>query len=169
MSDIHVTGLPELQKFLDQLAPKIERNVARGALRAGATQELLPEVQANVLQNGSIKSRQYIAGLKVGTRARGGKVISYVKASGPHAYLAAWLEWGVAAHNIAAKHHGWLSFMNVFRKEVAHPGIKPRAHFRPALDRSGGAAVLAAAQYMRTRLSTKEGLDASHVMLPGDE
>ena len=37
MADIvHVKGLDQLQKFLDTLAPKVERNVMRGALRAGA-------------------------------------------------------------------------------------------------------------------------------------
>ena len=36
MIDIKVTGLAELQKVLDTLPEKIERNILRGALNAGA-------------------------------------------------------------------------------------------------------------------------------------
>jgi len=169
MSEQHVKGLRELQSFLDKLPAKLEANVMRGALRAGAMKELLPEAQANLMQHGAVKSGGLIAGLKVGTRSRGGKVTSYVKAGGPHGYLARWIEYGVRAHNIAAKKSGWLSFMNVFAKEVAHPGIAPRPFLRPALDRSGTAAVNEAARYMRERLATKNGLDTSGVILDGDE
>lgn len=35
MTQMHVKGLAELQKFLDQLPAKMEANVMRGALRAG--------------------------------------------------------------------------------------------------------------------------------------
>jgi hypothetical protein len=167
--DLHITGLKELQTFLDQLAPKIERNVVRGALRAGAVKELLPETQANLLKEGAVKTGQLIAGLKVGTRSKGGKVIAYVKAAGPHAYIAKWIEYGVRAHNIAAKTGGWLFFGGIFAKVVQHPGLRPRPFMRPALDRSGGAAVVAVAEYMKNRLATKEGLDTSHVMIAGDE
>ena len=36
MSEIRVKGLAELQDFLDKLPQKIETNIMRGALRAGA-------------------------------------------------------------------------------------------------------------------------------------
>lgn len=169
MADVHITGLEELNDFLKALPVKIERNVLRGALRAGAAKELLPEVQANVAKNGSIKTGEYIAGLRVGTRSRGGVVTAYVKAGGKHAYLGPWLEFGVKAHNIAAKVGGWLSFGGIFAKSVAHPGIRPRPHFRPALDSRGTAAVVVAAEYMRERLATKEGLDTAGITIAGDE
>jgi hypothetical protein len=131
--------------------------------------ELLPEAQANLMSVGAVDTGELMAGLKVGTRSRGGVVTSYVKTTGPHAYLAKWVEYGVKAHNIAAKLNGWLSFANVFVKEVAHPGVKPRPFMRPALDRSGTAAVNETARYMRDKLSTKHGLDTSGVKLEGDE
>jgi len=170
MSEQHIKGLKELNAFLQQLPVKIERNVLRGALRAGAVKELLPEAQANLMGVGAVDTKELLNGLRVGTRAKGGIVTGYVKAGGPHAYLAHWVEYGVRAHNIAAKLKGWLSFGNVFVKEVAHPGIKPRPFMRPALDRSGTAAVNEAARYMRDRLESKHGLDRFiDVEVEGDE
>jgi len=88
----HIKGLSELNKFLQELPVKIERNVLRGALRAGAAKELLPEAQANLMSAGAVRTGALIAGLKVGTRSRGGKVTAYVKAGGKHGYLARWIE-----------------------------------------------------------------------------
>jgi bacteriophage HK97-gp10 putative tail-component len=169
MPDIHVKGLSELQQFLDTLAPKIERNVLRGALRAGAVKELLPETQANLLAAGAVKTGALIAGLKVKTRARGGRVEATVTATGPHAFIAKWIEFGVKAHNIPAKAGGWLFFNGIFARSVWHPGFKARGFMRRALDHSGGAAVIAAAEYMKQRLVTKAGLDTSDVTIALDE
>lgn len=167
MADIHVTGLKELQAFLDQLPAKLERNVMRGALRAGATKELLPEVQANLLSEGAVKTGELIAGLKVKTGARGGKVTASVIATGPHAYIGKWIEYGVKAHKIAVK-TGWLFFGGIFAKVVQHPGLRPRPFMRPALDRAGSAAVVAAANYMKERLEAKNGLDTADIQV-GDQ
>ncbi len=164
----HVKGLSDLQSFLDQLPAKLERNVMRSALRAGATKELLPEAQANLMSAGAVQTGELIAGLKVKTKVRGGTVTSSVVSTGKHAYIAKWIEYGVAAHNIAAKKGGWLSFAGIFAKEVMHPGFKARPFLRPALDRSGGAAVVASAEYMKKRLATREGLDTSDVLIEGD-
>lgn len=164
----HVKGLADLQRILDSVPPGVERNILRGALRAGCTQELLPEVQANVVAAGAIKAGEYITGLKVGTRARGGTVTAYVKSSGKHGFIAHWLEYGVRPHTITARGKGWLSFGGIFAKSVEHPGIRPRPHFRPALDRAGVPAIVAAAEYMKRRF-TKESINASYVKVEGDE
>lgn len=163
MADIHVTGLRELQAFLDQLPVKLEKNVMRGALRAG-----MKVVQPVAKQNALKASGLYAKGLKVGTRARGGKVTAYLKATGPHAFLGPWIEWGTRAHNIAAKAKGWLSFGGIFAKEVMHPGTKPHPHMRPALDSEAGRAVVVAAEYIKKRLATKEGLDTADIVI-GEE
>jgi len=165
----HIKGLSELNKFLQELPVKIERNVLRGALRAGAAKELLPEAQANLMSAGAVRTGALIAGLKVGTRSRGGKVTAYVKAGGKHGYLARWIEYGVKPHDIVAKAGGMLSFLGVFARAVRHPGFAARPFLRPALDRSGAAAVNESARYMRERLATKHGLDTSGVVLEGDE
>ena len=94
---------------------------------------------------------------------------SNLKATGKHRSIAHLVEFGTSAHNIAAKFVGWLSFMNIFRKEINHPGAKPRPFMRPALDSQAQTATIAVAEYMKKRLTTKEGLDASHVKIEGDE
>ena len=44
---VHVKGLSDLQAFLDQLPAKVERNVMRGGLRAGAN-VIKPAAYANI-------------------------------------------------------------------------------------------------------------------------
>ncbi len=163
MADVHVRGLAELQKFMDTLAPRIEKNILRGALRSGM-RVVQPVAKANVHSVSGLLA----AGLKIGTRARGGVVTAYLKSTGKHGYLARWVEYGTAAHNIAAKRGGWLSFMGIFAKEVAHPGARPHPFLRPALDSQSQKAVIAAAEYMRNRLATKEGLDTAGIVIEGD-
>jgi HK97 gp10 family phage protein len=161
---IHIKGLSDLNKFMEQLTPKIEANVMRGALRAGVN-VIKPVAQANIHR----VSGQLADGLKVSTRSRGGRVTASLKATGPHRFIAHLVEFGTRAHNIAAKKPGWLSFAGIFAKSVQHPGAKPRPFIRPALDGQAQAAVIAAAEYMKNRLATKEGLDTSGVRIEGDE
>ena len=164
MADVHVTGLSELQKFLDELPVKIEKNIMRGALRAGMN-VVKPVAQANAHKVSGLMA----AGLKVGTRVRVGTVTASLKATGPHGFLAKWVEFGTRAHNIASKTGGWLSFGGIFAKSVAHPGARPFPFMRPALDGQAQNAVIAAGEYIKNRLATKEGLDTSAVLIEGDE
>jgi HK97 gp10 family phage protein len=163
-TETHVKGLADLQKFMDQLAPKIERNVMRGALRSGMN-TVKPVAQRNVHS----VSGELAKGLKVGTRARGGTVTASLKATGKHRSIAHLVEFGTAAHTITAKNRKGLSFGGLFFQSVQHPGAKPRPFMRPALDQQAQNAVIAAAEYMKKRLATKEGLDTSHVTIEGDE
>jgi HK97 gp10 family phage protein len=163
MSEIHVTGLSDLQKFLDDLPVKLEKNIMRGALRAGMN-VVKPVAQQNVHS----VSGELDAGLKVGTRVRGQTVTAYLKATGPHAFVAKFVEFGTAAHNIAAK-TGRLSFGGLYAKSVQHPGARPKPFMRPALDGQAQNAVIAAGEYIKNRLATKEGLDTSAVLIEGDE
>jgi len=161
---IHVKGLSDLQKFLDQFPPKFERNCVRGGLRAGAVKELLPEAQANLMAAGAVQTGELIAGLKVKTSSRGGTVTASVVSTGKHAYIAKWIEYGVKPHDIVAKAGGWLSFLGIFARAVRHPGFAAKPFLRPALDRSGGAAVVAAGEYMKARLEAG-GLDTSDITI----
>ena len=161
MSETHVKGLAELQKFLDDLAPKMEKNVMRGALRAGM-KVVLPVAQQNIHS----VSGELAAGLKLGTNARGGKVTASIKAKGTHWYIAKFVEYGTAAHVISGRNGGWLRLQDGrFVKSVQHPGISPRPFMRPALDQMSGAAVLAAGEYIKKRLADKHGLDTADVVL----
>lgn len=160
----HVKGLTALNELLQSVPVKIERNVLRGALRAGMN--VVKPVAQGLARK---RSGLYAAGLKVGTRARGGTVMATLKATGKHAFLGPWLEYGTRSHVITAKGKGWLSFGGVFAKSVQHPGTRPYPHMRPALDSQATNAVVAAAEYMKKRLATKQGLDTSHIKVEGDE
>ena len=157
MADVHVRGLLDLQKFLDTLPAKLEANVMRGALRAGAN-VIRTQAKANV----PVKSGLLRAGLKITTRSRRGVVTASVKAGGKHGFIAPWIEFGTAAHKIASK-KGWLSFGGIFAKSVDHPGAKPHPFMRPALDSEANRAIVAAAEYMKKRLATKHGLDTADI------
>ena len=165
MADIiRVKGLAELQKMLGTIAPRIQKNIMRGALRAGM-QVIRKEAQSNIHSVSGLLA----SGLKVSTRVTGGRVISKLKATGKHAPIAHLVEYGTAAHSIDAKIKRGLSFGGgVVRKSVNHPGARPAPFMRPALDSQHRAAVVAVGSYVKQRL-TKQGLDASHVIVEGDE
>jgi hypothetical protein len=164
MADVHVIGLKELNEFLQTLPVRLEKNVLRGGLRAGMNM-VKPVAQRNIHN----VSSELAKGLKVGTEARGGLVTATLKATGKHRSIAHLVEFGTAAHNIMAKFGGMLSFLNVFRKDVRHPGARAKPFMRPALDATAGVAVVAVGEYIKNRLETKHGLDTAHVMVEGDE
>ena len=158
MTETHVKGLAELQKFLDQLPAKLEANVMRSALRAGAN-----IVKAQARQNVPVKTGKLRDGLKVSTSSRRGRVTAKVKATGKHAHIAPWLEYGTAAHKITAKKGKGLFFGGLFVKGVQHPGFRPKPFMRPALDSKAQEATIAVGEAIKKRLAKKHGLDASDV------
>lgn len=178
-SDRHILGLSDLQKVMRTLPEKLERNVMRGALRAGMN-VVKPVAQANAARASGLMAN----GLRVGTRSKGGKVWSYLRAGGPHGFLARWFEFtGARPHFITARggdygvtrvanrleRRGFLRIGTTFATSVRHPGFAARPFMRPALDSQATSAVVAAAEYMKKRLATKHGLDTSGIMIEGDE
>lgn len=161
---VKVKGLAELQKMLESLPAKLEANVMRGALRAGM-KVVLEDVKNNVpVASGELKS-----GLKIGTKSRRGVITATVKATGKHAYLAPWMEFGTKPHLIEGRDGGNLYIGGVYVKSVEHPGVKPRPFMRPALDNQATNATVAVGNYIAQRLKKKHGLDTSHIMIEGDE
>lgn len=161
---VHVKGLADLQKFLDQLPAKMEKNVVRGALRAAA-KVVLPVAKANIHS----VSGDLAASLKIRTGGRGGRVSALVYT---RVFYAPMVEWGTRPHTITAKNRRGLSFGGLFFQSVHHPGISPygaksaigpHAFMRPALDTQAGAAVVAAGEYVKKRLATKQGLDTADI------
>lgn len=151
IDSIHLKGFDGLNDFLQTLAPKLEQNIMRSALRDGA-KVIRDEAKANV----PVKSGELRDSLKVSTSAkRGGKVTASVKTK---VFYAKFVEYGTSAHGIVAKGGGWLSFGGVFTKSASHPGAKPRPFLRPAFDSSTGAALVAIGERIRARL-TKEGIN----------
>lgn len=163
MADVHVKGLAELQKMLNTLAPKMEKNIMRGALRAGAN-----VIKEEAKQNINSISGQLAKGLKVSTSGKGGEVIASVKAKGPHGYIANWVEFGTKPHTITAE-EGSLLLDATFAGSVDHPGASPHPFMRNSLDAKSGAAVVAVGEYIKKRLATKEGINTSDITIEAEE
>jgi HK97 gp10 family phage protein len=161
MADLkHVKGLAQLESFLLELPAKIERNILRGALRAGA-RLIQKQAQANV----SRRSGKTAASIKVGTRAEGGRVIAYVRVKD---HKGAWLEYGTRPHAIKPKNRKALAIGGNVVEQVSHPGARPHRFLRPAFDGQADAALVAVAGYIRERLATEHGLDTADVKI-GEE
>ncbi len=166
MSDLrYVKGLAEIDKVLETLPVKIQRNVARGGLRAGCNM-MLPVARSNIH---SISGRT-AASLKVGTRSKGSETTGSVYS---RYFIARFLEWGTKPHTITAANRKGLAVGGLFFQSVEHPGAKAAmggtGFLRNAMDTQAGAAVVAFGEYMKVRLATKEGLDTAHISIEGDE
>jgi HK97 gp10 family phage protein len=158
----HVKGLKELQALLNTLPAKMEANVMRSALRAGA-KVVLEEAKQNVaVDQGILRD-----GLKISTGIKKGTVKAAIKAKGKHGHVAHWIEYGTKPHKITAE-DGALFFGNTLTNSVDHPGITPRPFMRPALDSQAGAALIAVGEQVKKRL-TKEGINTSDISIGDDE
>lgn len=165
MSDlVHVKGLSELQRFLDQLPGKTTP-IVRSGLRAAAN-VVRAAAQANVpVESGDLRD-SLDAKRGLSTSSRGGIIIAKARTK---VFYAKFVEYGTRPHTISARDGGFLQFGSTFRRSVEHPGIvNPRPFMRPALDENAQAAVIAAGEQIKKRL-TKAGIDASEVLLEGDE
>lgn len=158
-----VSGLEDLQRFLDQLPAKVEKNILRGAMRAGAKVQLARARELVPAETEGPHPGALRASLRIGTSARGGIVKAKVVAGGAKAFWAPWVEFGTLAHYIKPRAAKSLFFAGIFGDVIHHPGAKKKPFMRPALDATVGAAVLAVGNYIRGRL-TKEGLE-----VPGPE
>lgn len=161
----HVKGLKELTGFLTKLPEKVQNNILRGALRAGAK-----VVQEEAKRNAPVDTGKLRDGIKVGSRKKGGIVTASVKTTGPHGFLANWMEFGVAAHTIVAEKGGFLFVDNdTFAQSVEHPGLQPKPFMRPALEGKATEATVATGNYMKSRM-TKAGIEgASEVDIEPEE
>jgi hypothetical protein len=159
ISEIKVNGLSELATFLQQLPEKMAAGVLRGAVRAGA-KPIAEEAQRRVAH----KSGELARGIKIATKKDGTKIIARVVITGKHAFVAYWLEYtGAAPHEIKARKAKTLFFDGDFREEVHHPGFHPEPFFRVALETRADEAISAAAEYVKSKLATKYGLDTSDI------
>jgi HK97 gp10 family phage protein len=166
MSQVSISGLKELDKILKTLPANVERNVLRGALRAGQN-VIAKAAKSNLRSNGSVDSGELERSVRVKFKRKSEKfgwVRSYVFAGSKKAYYANWVEFGTASYysgngrttgapyEITPKVAGSLFLGGVFAQSVVHPGIKPKPFLRPAFDKNSEAALVAAAKYMQTRI-----------------
>lgn len=168
--EIHVRGLAELNRALEQLPVKIERNILRGALRAGAkvqldeARRLVPVAPPNE-ENARLYGGRPGAlrdSLRISVRARGSVVTAQVKAggkrSGTDTYYAPWVEKGTKPHDIKPRARKSLFFAGLLREVVRHPGAAPKPFMRPALERTTQRVLATIVAYIRRRL-TKAGIE----------
>lgn len=161
MSLVHVKGFEQLDKFLQELPAKVEKNVLRGGLRAGAR-----VVQAVAAGNIRTDSGELAASLKVSTRARGGEVKATVYTK---VFYARWVEYGTRPHRIEPKNRRALALGGGFVGAVDHPGARPHPFLRPALDTQAAAAVVAVGEYIKQRLASKHGLDTADIAIEAED
>lgn len=163
MIEFKIDGLSDIERALDELPPKIEKNVLRGGLRA-ASKLIASDAKGRVHTRSGLLARSIRFGV---TRTAEG-LMGYIRAGyvggirGFRVWWAHMVEHGTMAHIIRATRgkalilggHGGKPV-----KEVQHPGARAHPFMRPALDERARDAVEAAAAYMRERLRTKHGID----------
>lgn len=165
MSDLQVKGLAELAAALQQLPAKVEANLMRAALRAGA-KVIAVQARANVHSVSGVLAKSVRFGAKLQGRGSG-RVSGYVRAGGrgskaaKAAFYAHMVEFGTARHVIKAPPGARLNVRGVFYRSVEHPGARKHPFMLPAFDAKGAAAVSAVAEYLRRRLASKHGIDVS--------
>lgn len=154
MSDQVIKGGKEMDEMLRTLAPKIEKNIMRAALRSGAV-VFRDEVRANV----PVDSGALLKSVKVSTGGKNGKVTAKLKVGGKGARHVHLVEFGTKPHRIAPKGAGGLLIGGKVVGAVDHPGAKPHPIMRPAFDSQSTPAIAAVAAKIRERL-TLQGINA---------
>jgi HK97 gp10 family phage protein len=169
-----IKGLSELQKVLDEFPVKLERNIMRGAMRAGCN-VMKKIAKANCPQGEPTIEGKRLFGHHKGLlkesirvaismkKSQGGKIIAEVRAggemkNGAQVYYAHMVERDTRPHKIEAgigKRFPWGG------KVVNHPGTKGKAFMRHAFDHGGRASVEALREYIRKRLLTKHGIEVA--------
>lgn len=174
--DRAIVGGRELDAFLQQLAPKVEKNIMRAALRAGAA-VIRDEARNNVSVLDGLLRRS----IRVTGKAKGGTVTASVKVG---AFYGAMVEYGTKPHLIKVQEEEKAINYRLTRKRgqltrvsmrtinrhvlqignhfvgptVSHPGATEKPFLRPAFDTKAGAAIEAVKNKIRQRL-TKEGIN----------
>jgi len=167
MNEVQLRGLQELHRALDTLPDKIQQNVLRGAMRAGAkvmaqqAKAMAPRGRSGRLGRSIRYSSQFDrkAQRMVG-RASSGKG-SKGRANSASAFYARFVEFGTKPHTIKANPPRKILAIGV--PSVRHPGSMAKPFMRQAFAQSKIAATTAAASYMRKRLATKHGINVPDI------
>lgn len=177
-----ILGGAALDALLGTLPVNIEKNIMRGALRAGAKVFLTV-----VKQNIPVKSGALRNSARVTTRSKRGEVTASVKIGNKTVYWANMVEFGTRRHLVKVQddERGTnrrtgkaLSYRTINRNvlvignrfvgpTVEHPGARPHPFARPAAEAGFQAAVEAVQAHVRKRL-TKEGLTVPEPVPAGE-
>jgi HK97 gp10 family phage protein len=155
LADQTIVGGRQLDAMLQSLPVKVEKNILRAALRAGAA-----VFREQAKANAPVESGALRRSIKVSVDSKSGRVTAKLKAGGklaPHAQL---VEFGTKPHTITAKKDSGLTVGGNIVSSVDHPGAKPHPFLRPAFDTKPPAAIAAVGAKIRERL-TAEGLNVA--------
>jgi len=120
--EMKIEGLAELHQVLQGLPAKIERNIMRGALRAGTKIIKDQAVLGVPVDEGNLKKS-----IRIKTSSKRGVVRATVAAGKDEVVYASYVEFGTSK-------------------------MTPRPFMRPALDSTKEAAIAAAVDYIKQRL-----------------
>lgn len=152
-NDQVIGGGRELDRLLQTLPVKVEKNILRGALRAGAV-----VIRDEVKQRAPVASGDLKKSIRVTSRTKRGQVSASVKIGSFSAWYAHLVEFGTRPHVIKAKPGRAMRFGGVTTAQVNHPGIAAKPFIRPAADASTAHALVEIPKYLRKRL-TNEGIN----------
>jgi HK97 gp10 family phage protein len=179
--DRPIVGGEQLFNFLQTLAVKVEKNIMRSALRAGAA-----VIKDKAKENVPVRLGDLKKSIRVSTGAKNGVVAASVKAGDKKAYYWRFVEYGTKGHLIKVEENerainyrltakrgvltrvsmttvnrNALRIGNTFvGPTVNHPGAKPSPYMRPAFDSEADNAIAAVAEQIKKRL-TKEGINVT--------
>lgn len=154
--NVDITGAKELAKQLNDLPLKIERNIMRAALRAGAA-----VIAAEAKQNVSVISGELQRSIRTSSNSKKGVVEANAVVGGKRrrGWYATFVEFGTAAHVIKMGKSGRrLSFRTadgrwISAESVQHTGARAKPFMRPAFDTKGQEAVQVVADKIKERLT----------------
>ena len=155
-TEFKIDGLAELDKELKQFPMRVQKNVLRGAVRAGSgvivkeARRLAPKETGDLrrsinTRNPRIEGKLVIGGLRAGGKQKGK----------PNVFYAQMIEFGTKAHVIKPhKKRGKkaITFDNGVFSSANHPGIRPQPFMRTAMDLTTQDALHKVAQYIRERM-----------------
>lgn len=148
-----IVGGRELADELAKFSVKLEKNIMRGALRAGAV-----EIRDEVRQRAPVASGDLKKSVRVTSRVQKGRVSASVKVGNTKAWYAHFVEFGTRPHVIKAKPGRAMRFGGTTTAQVSHPGIVGRPFIRPGADEATPRALVEVTKYIRARM-TKERLN----------
>lgn len=151
--DEFIVGGRELDRLLQTLPVKIEQNILRGAMRAGAN-----PIKQEVIRRAPVDTGQLRASIRITSRSRRGQASASVKVGNAAAWYAHLIEFGTRNHEIKARLGGALGIGGKAVKKVMHPGIEGKPFIRPAADATIPDGLREVTKYIRKRL-TNEGLN----------
>ena len=145
-TDIKVEGLAELDKALKQFSVELADDIVRVGLRTAAGVIRKRAREAAPIKTGALRQS-----IRVQTKLnkQNGSIVANIYTT---KFYANMIEYGTKAHKIVPRKAEALSFDGGEWGEVNHPGIRPRAFMRKALDTADKEALERFAAYLRKRI-----------------